>query len=131
MAGVARGLPAAELRSGMGYSPDLFPLRFCSGIPKGANCERVSVKCELNQRRGNHSAQPISVELQERIRAALAGETSRKALSSFGVSSNTLCAALAGLPIGRGSHALILLELETREQRRDRTCVPMEASGAA
>lgn len=46
---------------------------------------------------------------------ALGGQTSRRALGAFGVSGNTLCAALAGMPVGRGSLALIREELAKRE----------------
>lgn len=71
-------------------------------------------QCEQSE--GNtRAATTAPVELQERIRVALAGKTSRRALGAFGVSGNTLCAALAGMPVGKGSLALIREELARRD----------------
>ena len=70
------------------------------------------------------AAQPLGVELQERVRACLDGDWSRSALSSFGVNDKTLLAALAGAPVWPGTRALIREALNARRQ-------PQEAQGSA
>jgi hypothetical protein len=59
---------------------------------------------------------PAPPELCDRIRKALGGETSRRALTGFGVTPHTLLAALAGFPVNRGSLASIREALQKMEE---------------
>ena len=70
---------------------------------------------KLHKLRPNEpAAQPLDDATCESVRACLAGDWSRRALSSFGVNDKTLLAALAGAPVNRGTRAAIRESLAAR-----------------